>query len=148
MAATEDTVVAAVRMAYRVAEAQIRSARLAQRLRESGDRAVGARSDRKAIDATEQLIVRAMMSGLAWVEGLAGDRDVLRRLLVAQNKIQSGVVESILGFPPGASRSPPGAASDAAPAPRTLRSIQILAFQMCLLSRSRADQTVARSRSF
>jgi hypothetical protein len=116
LGATEDTVVAAVRMAYRVAEAQIdRSARLAQRLRESGDRAVGARSDRKAIDATEQLIVRAMMSGLAWVEGLAGDRDVLRRLLVAQNKIQSGVVESILGFPPGASSSPSGAASDAAP---------------------------------
>ena len=53
--ATEDAVVAAVRLAYKVADAQIdRSARLAQRLREAGDRAVGARSDRKAIDATEQ----------------------------------------------------------------------------------------------
>jgi hypothetical protein len=111
LAATQDTVVAAVRMAYRVAEAQIdRSARLADRLREAGDRAVGARSDRKAIDATEQLIQRAAMSVFAWMEGLAGDRDVLRRLLVAQNKIQSNIVESILGIPLGASGLSPTAA--------------------------------------
>ncbi len=52
LTAAEDSVVAAVRMAYNVAEAQIeRSARLARRLREAGDRAIGARSDRKAVDA-------------------------------------------------------------------------------------------------
>ena len=68
--AAEDAVVAAVRLAYQVAETQIeRSARLARRLRKAGDRAVGARSDRKAVDATEQMIVRAMMGALTWLEG-------------------------------------------------------------------------------
>jgi hypothetical protein len=115
LAATEETVVATVRMAYRVAEAQIdRSTRLAQRLREAGDRAVGARSDRKAVDATEQLIQRAAMSVLAWVEGLADNRDVLRRLMIAQNKIQNNIVESILGFPLGAPGSPRATAPDGA----------------------------------
>ena len=48
---------------YKVAEAQIdRSARLARRLREAGDQAVGPRSDRQALDATEQLVFRAMMA--------------------------------------------------------------------------------------
>src|SRR6266699_1752243 len=54
LSSTESAVVAAVRMAYRVAEVQIdRSARLAQRLREAGDQATGPNSDQRALDATE-----------------------------------------------------------------------------------------------
>jgi hypothetical protein len=86
---TEAAVVAAVRMAYRVAEVQIeRSARLARRLREEGDRAAGPRSDRQALDATERLVFRAMMSLLSWVEGAASDRgNPLKRLAVAQYRL-------------------------------------------------------------
>jgi hypothetical protein len=112
LATAQDTAVAAVRMAYRVAEAQIdRSARLAKRLREAGDRAVGARSDRKAVDATEQLIQRAVMSVLAWVEGLAGERDPVRRLMAAQYQIAG----SMFGLTPSQASSAGGDASDEAP---------------------------------
>jgi hypothetical protein len=97
LVAAQDAVVAAVRMAYKVAEAQIdRSARLARRLRDAGDRAVGARSDRKAVDATEQLIFRAMMSALAWLEGTAADPDPVKRLMTAQYRLAG----SILGLTP------------------------------------------------
>jgi hypothetical protein len=97
--AAEDAVVAAVRMAYRVAEAQIeRSSRLARRLREAGDRAVGARSDRKAIDATEQLITTAITSGLSWLERTASDPDPVKRIMVAQYRLAG----SILGLTPSA----------------------------------------------
>jgi hypothetical protein len=113
LATAQDTVVAAVRMAYRVAEAQIeRSTRLAQRLREAGDRAVGARSDRKAVDATEQLIQRAVMSVLTWMEGLAGEGDPVRRLMAAQYQIAG----SMFGLtPPRASGSAGDGAGDEAP---------------------------------
>jgi hypothetical protein len=113
--AAEDAVVAAVRLAYQVAETQVeRSARLAQRLREAGDRAVGARSDRKAVDATEQMIVRAMMGALTWLEGVSGERDPLKRLMVAQYRLAG----SLLGLTPseefGSShREAPAAASGA-----------------------------------
>jgi hypothetical protein len=84
----ENTVAAAVDMAYRVAEAQIaRSTRLAERLREAGDRAVAAPGDQEAVDGTEQLILRAVMAGLAWLEGLADERDPVRRLMAAQYKL-------------------------------------------------------------
>jgi hypothetical protein len=113
LVAAQDAAVAAVRMAYRVAEAQIeRSTRLAQRLREAGDRAVGARSDRKAVDATEQLIQRAVMSVLTWMEGLAGERDPLRRLMAAQYQIAG----SMFGLTPSrASGSEHSDAADEAP---------------------------------
>ena len=117
----EDAIVAAVRMAYGVASAQVeRSGRLAQRLREAGDRATGERSDRKAIDATEQLVFRAMMSALAWLEGLAAEGDSpLKRLVLAQYRI----LGSVLGIDPAeAVRPPPDAAMgqpEAATAPRS-----------------------------
>jgi hypothetical protein len=118
LATAQDTAVAAVRMAYRVAEAQIeRSTRLAQRLREAGDRAVGARSDRKAVDATEQLIQRAVMSVLTWVEGLASERDPVRRLMAAQYQIAG----SMFGLTPSRASGPGDAApraADAAPPPQ------------------------------
>ncbi len=113
--------VAAVRMAYGVASTQVeRSGRLAQRLRKAGDRAIGERSDRKAIDATEQLVFRAMMSALAWLEGLAAEGDSpLKRLVLAQYRI----LGSVLGIDPAeAVRPPPEAAMgqpEAAAAPRS-----------------------------
>jgi hypothetical protein len=75
-----------VRLAYKVAEVQVdRSARLASRLREAGDRAVGPGSDRQALDATEKLVMKALLSGLAWWEGsVAEGRCPVKRLAVAE----------------------------------------------------------------
>jgi hypothetical protein len=94
----EDAVVAAVRMAYKVAEAQVdRSARLARRLRKAGNQAVGPGSDRQALDATERLVFRAMMGGLGWLEGVAAERDSpLMRILTAQYRM----LGSMLGLVP------------------------------------------------
>jgi hypothetical protein len=99
----EDAFTSAVRMAYRVAEAQIdRTARLGQRLRQAGDRAAGPGSERKALDATEQLIFRSMMAGLSWFEGLAADdANPIKRLAVAQYR----VFGALLGLTPSAGPS-------------------------------------------
>ena len=112
LTAAEDSVVAAVRMAYNVAEAQIeRSARLAKRLREAGDRAVGARSDRQAVDAVEQFMVKAIQGALAWLERTADDPDPVKRLLSAQYRLAG----SMLGLAPSdAPRSPGGDAQERA----------------------------------
>ncbi|HEX2827324.1 MAG TPA: hypothetical protein VHP37_13330 [Burkholderiales bacterium] len=81
-----DAVVAAIRLAYKVAEAQVdRSTRFATGLRTAGDRAIGPRSDRKAVDAVEKLLTNALMSGLAWWEGsVAEGRCPVRRLAAAE----------------------------------------------------------------
>lgn len=101
----EDSIVAAVRMAYKVAEAQIdRSDRLARRLRDAGDRAVGPGSERHALDATELLVFRAMMGGLTWLEGAAAERESpLKRILAVQYRM----VGSMLGL--GETESSPSA---------------------------------------
>jgi hypothetical protein len=108
---TEAAVVAAVRIAYNVAEAQIdRSVRLARRLRKAGDQATGGRSDKQALDATEQLVFKAIMAFLGWLEGAASESgNPLQRLAAAQYRI----VGSVLGLtPPEASAKakgrPPG----------------------------------------
>lgn len=82
-------VVAAVRLAYKVAEAQIdRSASLAKRLRAAGDQAVGPGSERQALDATERLVMKALMSGLAWWEGsVAEGRCPVKRLAAAEYQL-------------------------------------------------------------
>lgn len=68
----EDAVVAAVRMGYKVADAQIdRSNRLARRLREAGEQTAGTDVERKSLDAAERLVFRSMMSGLSWLEALS-----------------------------------------------------------------------------
>jgi hypothetical protein len=68
----EDAVVAAVRMGYKVAEAQIdRSNRLARRLRKAGEQAAGPDVEQKSVDAVERLVFRSMMSGLSWLESLS-----------------------------------------------------------------------------
>ena len=88
----ESAVTAAVRMGYKVAAAQIeRTARIARRFRDAGDQAAGARrdqgesSERKALDASEQLIFKALMAGLGWLEGVAADNgNPVRRIAAAQ----------------------------------------------------------------
>lgn len=99
LTSAEGAVVAAVRMAYRVAEAQIdRSARLARRLREEGDRVVGSDSPQKALDATERIVFRGVMSLLSWLEGVAADRgNPLQRFATAQYRIAG----ALLGLVPG-----------------------------------------------
>ena len=95
---TEAAVVAAVRMAYKVAETQIdRSGRLAQRLRDAGDKVAGPHSDKRALDATERLIFRGMMTFLGWVESAASEREnPLKRLAVAQYRL----LGAMLGLTP------------------------------------------------
>jgi len=99
---TEAAVVAAVRLAYRVAEAQIdRSARLARRLREAGDQATGPDSDRRALDATERLVRRAMMALLGWIEAAAAESgSPFKRFTAAQYRLL-GV---LLGLTPAEAR--------------------------------------------
>lgn len=89
LTSAEAAVVAGVRMAYQVAEAQIdRSARLARRLREEGDRAVGPGSSEKALSATERIVFRAAMSLVEWLEAVAADRgNPIQRLAAAQYRI-------------------------------------------------------------
>jgi len=99
----EAAATAAVRLGYRIAEAQIdRTTRIAQRMRAAGDRATGGssesmRSDKKALDATEELIFKALMAGLGFLEGAAADRgNPLRRLATAQFQL----LGSLLGLLP------------------------------------------------
>jgi hypothetical protein len=106
-----DAVVAAVRLAYKVAEQQIeRSTRLANALRKAGNRAAGPHSDVQALDATEKLVMNALLSGLAWWESsVAEGRCPVKRLAAAEYRM----LGSILGLTPGASAKsqesrPPG----------------------------------------
>jgi hypothetical protein len=95
--ATEDAVVAAVRMAYKIAQANVvRSTRLSQRLRRAGDRAVGGQGPRKAVDATQDLVTDTMMSALGWVEAFLADDSRLKRVSAAQYRI----IGSLLGLIP------------------------------------------------
>lgn len=93
---TEDAVVAAVRLAYKVAEKQVaRSTRIAQRLRDAGERAVGPDSERKAVDAAEDLVMNALMSGLAWWEGsVAEGRCPVKRLVAAEFRLLANLLGS------------------------------------------------------
>lgn len=101
----EDAVVAAVRLGYKVAAAQIeRSARLAKRLRDAGERAAGPDSERQALDATERLLFDSMMAGLAWLEGVAADPSCpLKRLAAAEYRL----LGSLFGLTPGEAAAKP-----------------------------------------
>jgi hypothetical protein len=92
-------------MGYKVAAAQIdRSARLARRLRDAGDRVSGGDSPRQAVDATERLVFRSMMAGLTWLEAIAADRgSPLRRLAAAEFQL----LGNVLGLTPADKASPP-----------------------------------------
>ena len=92
----EAATVAVVRMAYKVAEAQIdRSFRLAQRLREEGDRVGGPNSGEQALDAYERLVFKALMGILSWIELLGSDPGGrFKKLITAEYQI----VGSLLGL--------------------------------------------------
>ena len=112
LASAEAAVVAAVRMAYNVADAQIdRSARLARRLREAGDQAIGRDSDKRALDAAERLVSKAFMTFLGWVETAAlEDGSPLKRLAVAQYRLLGaffGVTDPVNSAPPDPAPSRP-----------------------------------------
>jgi hypothetical protein len=110
---TEDAVVAAVRMAYKIAQANVaRSTRISQRLRRAGDRAVGGQSPRNAVDATQDLVTDTMMSALGWVEAFLADDSRLRRVSTAQFRL----IGSLLGLVPDRDPSPDSAVQ-AGPAP-------------------------------
>src|SRR6266508_509068 len=104
---TEASVVAAVRMAYEVAEVQIdRSARLARRLRDAGDQAAGPHSSRQALDATERLVFRAMMAFLGWLETAAADNgNALKRLAAAQYRLLGALLGVTPSEPPKSQRA-------------------------------------------
>jgi hypothetical protein len=111
----EAAVVAAVRLAYQVAETQIdRSARLARRLRQAGDEQVGERSDATAVDAAERLVQKALLAGLEWWEGsVAEGRCPVKRLAAAEYQL----LGTLLGLAPPA-QAPERGRSAAATAPR------------------------------
>jgi hypothetical protein len=106
----EAAVVAAVRMGYKVASSALdRTAVVGARLREAGDAAVRpddpsaedgaaeADSRRGALDATEQIIFKTLLSGLGWLEGVAADRrNPIRRVASAQYQM----LGSLLGLLP------------------------------------------------
>ena len=96
LSAAEDAVVAAVRLAYKVAGTQVdRSTRVAQRLREAGDRATGGDSERKAVDAMKDLVMKTLLSGLAWWEGSVADgRCPVKRLMAAEFQLLANLLGS------------------------------------------------------
>lgn len=101
--ATEDAVVAAVRMAYKVADAQVqRSASLAGRLRRVGDAAPeGVRAH--AADAFDHLTFRSVMDKVGWLEGLATEADgPLQRLIAAKREL----IGALLSAAPPAGQDP------------------------------------------
>jgi hypothetical protein len=97
-ASAEESVIAAVRMAYRVADAQMqRSARLADRLRKAGDSAAGEPSERKAVEALERLTVRSLTDALGRLETLAMEpENPLKRLMAVLHQL----LGSLLGVAP------------------------------------------------
>jgi hypothetical protein len=117
LATANDAVVAAVRLAYKVAEGQVqRSLRMAHRLREAGDKQVGGPSDEKALDAAERLVQKTLMSGLEWWEASVGDgRCPVKRLVAAEYQM----IGTLLGLGPAqrAKKPPAGGAQAAGPSP-------------------------------
>jgi hypothetical protein len=106
MASAEDAMVAAVRMAYDIADNQItRSKRLADRLKGAADRATGndpksQKSSQDAVDAAGRLVNNAMLSGMSWVEALMAAEDGLApRLATAQFKAVKSVLFGRQGEP-------------------------------------------------
>ena len=93
----EDAVVAAVRMGYRIADAQIeRGMRIARDLNDAAKR-TGSGDPNQAIDDTERLLAKAVLAGLQWVEEAASaPGHPVRRLLAAEYRM----VGSMFGLGP------------------------------------------------
>ncbi|VTU28715.1 hypothetical protein H6CHR_03047 [Variovorax sp. PBL-H6] len=95
-------VVAAVRLAYEVAETQVaRSTRMATRLRTAADEQVGEGSGAHALDAAERLVMKSFVSGLEWWESsVAEGRCPVKRLAAAEYQM----LGTLLGLGPAAKR--------------------------------------------
>jgi hypothetical protein len=122
----EASAVAAVRLGYKVAEAQIeRTTRLAQRLRDAGDRAAGPESDRKALDATEQIVFKAILAGLSWLEGLAAEGgNPIKRLAATEFRLIGaalGLLEPDRAAAPASSADQPSTGDRSAASDRPAR---------------------------
>lgn len=111
----EDAVVAAVRLGYRVADEQIeRGRRIASRLRGAAARE-GSSGLGDAADGLDDLLVKAVQSGLQFIEEAASDpRHPLKRL----GSAQLSAIASLLGLrDPVAHASPDEASEGEPPAP-------------------------------
>jgi hypothetical protein len=95
-------VVAAVRLAYEVAETQVeRSTRMAARLRAAADEQVGEGSGGHALEAAERLVMNSLVSGLQWWEtSVAEGRCPVKRLAAAEYQM----LGTLLGLGPAAKR--------------------------------------------
>ena len=84
----EDAALAAVRMAYRIADSEIdRGLRIARDLRGAA-RAKEGIEPRDAVDASERLLSKALLAGLQWFESASGEEGhPLRRLAAAEYRM-------------------------------------------------------------
>lgn len=105
----EDAAVAAVRMAYGIADAQIeRGMRVARQLRGAAARQGSNPAD--ALGATERLVEKAMLAALEWMEGAATSPEhPVRRLASAELRL----LARLLGLAAGAGKPDGGSASPA-----------------------------------
>jgi hypothetical protein len=105
----EDAALAAVRMAYRIADTQIdRGLRVARDLRGAARRE--GIEPRDAVDASERLISKALLAGLQWFESAAGEEGhPLRRIAAAEYRM----IGSLLGIAPAAAERAPAADASA-----------------------------------
>lgn len=92
---TEDAVVAAVQMGYRVVDSQIdRGMRVARRLRSAAERQ-GSGDPGQMLDSAERLASKALLAGLQWLEDSAAEPgSPVKRLLSAEYRM----VGSIFGL--------------------------------------------------
>jgi hypothetical protein len=88
----EDAAVAAVRLGYRVVDAQIeRGLDMARRLRGASKRA-GAGDARDVLDSTERLLSRSVLLGLEWLETTVNQPgNPVRRLLTTQFRLMASL---------------------------------------------------------
>jgi len=147
LSSAEDAVVAAVRMGYRVAQTHVdKAARITDRLRDASERAVGPEPERQAIDATERLVGKALLTGLEWLEGAASEPgNPLRRYASAQYKLLGALLGLSLDkdvATGGAPRSAEPTSASATAAPPEARRERTLAGNVSVMHRRGARRPV------
>lgn len=119
----EDAATAAVRLGYKVVDAQIeRGRRIARRLSGAAERA-GIDNAGVPLEAMERLITNAMLSALQWVEGAAADNaSPIKRFATAEFRLLGAMLGLLRDDHEGGGKtpsrhSPRGASRGAAGAP-------------------------------